>query len=89
MFGPLSAPEQDHIIPFGFGEQSGDLLDSQRQLEEKMAAMARRVYTEAYELCYFLELEAILVVIQILLTSQMDYCNAFYMELPFKTLQKL
>ncbi|XP_060550136.1 uncharacterized protein LOC132712506 [Pantherophis guttatus] len=70
----------------------GVLLDSQLRLEQHLTAVGRGTFAQVHlvhQLQPYLDQEALLTVTHALVTSQVDYCNVLYMELPLKSVRRL
>lgn len=82
----IALPQTDPVHNLGV------LLDSRLLLEEQVAAMARRAFAQlrvVHQLRPFLDRDALRTVTHALVISRIDYCNAFYMGLPLKSIRKL
>uniref|UniRef100_A0A803SZI2 ribonuclease H n=1 Tax=Anolis carolinensis TaxID=28377 RepID=A0A803SZI2_ANOCA len=70
----------------------GVLLDSGLTLEAQVLAVAGRVFAQlklVRQLRPYLEKSDLTMVVHVLVTSRLDYCNALYVGLPLKTVRKL
>uniref|UniRef100_R4GD80 Reverse transcriptase domain-containing protein n=1 Tax=Anolis carolinensis TaxID=28377 RepID=R4GD80_ANOCA len=70
----------------------GVLLDSSLSLEPQVSVVARGAFVQLRrmcQLCPFLGRSDLAMVVHALVTSRLDYCNAFYVGLPLKTVWKL
>lgn len=75
----------------GSNVQSELLLDLWLLLEKQVAAIARRGLAHLkimYQLCPFLDWEALLTVTHIFVISCLDHCNVLRMRLPLKSIYK-
>uniref|UniRef100_A0A803SXZ5 Reverse transcriptase domain-containing protein n=1 Tax=Anolis carolinensis TaxID=28377 RepID=A0A803SXZ5_ANOCA len=68
------------------------ILDSLLNLEPQVLAVARGAFAQlklVRQLCSYLGKPDLATVVHALVTSRLDYCNALYVGLPLKTVQKL
>lgn len=72
--------------------QSGIVLELRLLLEDQVVVVARGAFAQScivYQLYPFSDWGAVLMVTHAIFTTRLDYCNANYMELPLKRMQKL
>ncbi|XP_061465627.1 uncharacterized protein LOC133376825 [Rhineura floridana] len=70
----------------------GVLLDPSLSLEAQIASVAQGAFYQlrlVAQLHPYLDRENLASVVHVLVTSKLDYCNALYVGLPLKTVQKL
>ena len=70
----------------------GVFLDPSLSLEAQVDSVARSTWNQLRMICQlwpFLDIDNLATVVHVLVTPQLDYCNALYVGLPLKMTWKL
>ena len=82
----VALPLKEHVHSLGV------LLEPSMSLEAQVASVAQSAFYQLWlvaPLCPYLDRDNLASVVYALVTSKLGYCNALYMGLPLKTVQKL